>query len=511
MAILPVSADDPSVNVISSSGIYNDQLNRGINVQAKGDVVGASGRMLDGSISREPIQPPYFSLTPLERDEIVKQNSYVQGIITGRMHRISGIDWIVEPTGRMEEDFIDAMRMRFQLYEEYKNVPELKYKVASIRQSSILRENLIDLLPDMSNFKSALRRWRLKYKHQVRTSSAQVEDWINRANDQVDFEEFQKKWVYDLMAHGASSIFWDTQAPNIQKTFYMLPGGSVMQIRHPYAGPGVAWVQMVAGYETKIYLENEMIYDTYIPTSSRTYGVVPLDALVNKVAESLMFDRMSAERADGTRPPEKMVVFGEQSPIPGFGGNNPDSFSIPLPTDQMGKLEQKINTERQNAIAVISGVGTPQILDLSRADTFAAQNERQTRLLKDIALVFNVSNNEINETGAEGSSGRAVSESLERVDKEKGTGPIIRVIDKTMTKKVLTRKFGDNWIFKHKGALSELEEVELDAKKLSSSTYSVNEIREARGEDPFSGEEFNKPSNAQQAMGQVGAMFNGQG
>lgn len=508
MAILPVAADDPSVNVVSSSGIYNDQLKRGINVQARGDVVGASGRMLDGSIGREPIQPPYFSLTPIERDEIVKQNSYVQGIITGRMHRISGIDWNIEPVGRMEADFIDAMKMRHQLYKEYKEVPELKYRVAAMKQAATLRENLPDLLPDMSNFQAAIRRWRLKYQHHIRHSASEIEDWVNDANDQVDFEEFQKKWVYDLMTHGASSIFWDLESPQIQQSFYMLPGGSVMQIRNPYAGPGVAWVQMIPGFETKIYLENEMIYDTYIPISARSYGIVPLDALTNKVAESLMFDRMSAERADGTRPPEKAIVFGETSPIPGFGSEGASGMSVPLPVDQTRQLEQKFNVERQNAIAVISGVGTPQILDLSRADTFAAQNDRQTRLLKDIALVLNVSNNEINETGSEGTSGRSTSESLERVDKEKGIGPIIRIIDKTMSKKVINRKFGEGFMLQHQGGATELEQVEIEAKKLSSGLYAVNEVREESGKEPFQGEEFDKPSAAQQTMDQLGSIFN---
>lgn len=506
--ILPVAPDNPAANSVRSGGILSGHLDRGINVQTRGDVMATSGRLLDGTIGIEPIQPPYFSLTPLERDEIAKQNSYVQGILTGRMHRISGIDWAIEPVGRMEADFIDAMRMRYQLYAEFRGSDDLKYKFAAHRQNLVLRENLPDLLPDLSNFKSALRRWRMKYQSAVRSSAAEVEDWINQANDQVDFEEFQKKWVYDLMIHGASSIYWDVESPMINQTFYMLPGGTVSQIRNPYAGPGVAWVQMVPGFETKIYYENEMVYDTYIPISSRTYGLVPLDALVNKVAESLMFDKQAAERADGTRPPEKAVIFGESSPIPGFGKET-ESMQIPLPVDQIRQLEQKFNVERQNAIAVISGVGTPQILDLSRADTFAAQNERQTRLLKDIALVFNVSNNEINETGSEGTSGRSVSESLERIDKEKGIGPILRIINRTMTNKILPRRFGDAWIFKHNAGMSEVEQVELETKKLNSGSYSVNEIREERGDDPYQGDEYDKPqgSQAQQAVDNLGSLF----
>jgi hypothetical protein len=185
-----------------------------------------------------------------------------------------------------------------------------------------------------------------------------------------------------------------------------------------------------------------------------------------------------------------------------------NSFTVPLPEEQQGRIEQKFNTARQNAIAVISGFGTPQVLDLSRADTFAAQNERQTRLLKDIALVFNVSNNEINETGSEGTSGRSVSEALERVDKEKGIGPLIRIIDKTMTNMILPRRFGDLWVFRHNDGLSETQQVEQDTKKLSSGTYSVNEIREARGDDPFDGEEYDVPQGAAAPGQQLGSEIN---
>lgn len=509
MAYLPTAPDDIAANSVRSGGIVSNQLGRGINSQARGDILSTSGRRQDGSITQENIQPPYFSLTPIERDEIAKQNSYVQGIITGRMHRISGIDWTIKPKGEKEDDFIQAMKMRHQQYKETAGAPELGYKVFAMRQKAILRQNLPDLLPDLSNFQSSLRRWRLRYKSKVKTSSQQVYDWVNQANDQDDFEEFQKKWVYDLQIHGSSAIYWDLQSTMISQSFYMLPGGTVMQVREPYAGPGIAWVQMVPGYETKIYYENEMVYDTYIPISARSYGMVPLDALVNKIAETLLFDRLAAERADGTRPPEKAVIFGEKSPIPGFGDGGAQGFEVPLPTDVQGRLEQKFNTERQNAIAVISGIGTPQILDLSRADTFAAQNERQTRLLKDIALVFNVSNNEINETGSEGTSGRSVSESLERIDKEKGIGPIIRIIDKTMTNKILPRRFGNYWEFSHSGGMSEIEQVELDTKKLNSGSYDVNEVRESRGDDPYEGEEFDKPQGAQQAMNQIGSMFGG--
>lgn len=509
MGYLPVSAEDQSVNSVSSQFTPQNRLGRGINVQSRGDILGASGRLQDGTIGRETFQPPYFSLTPLERDEIAKQNSNVQGLVTGRMHTISGIDWSIAPKGEKEDDFIESMKMRYQLFNEINGAPGLQYKIAAYKQKSEMLKHLPDLLPDLSNFQGSLRRWRVRYRKTVRESASQVTDWLNSANDQVDFEEFQKKWVYDLMVHGSSAIYWDTESPSIQRTFYMLPGGTVMQVRNPYAGPGVAWFQMVPGFETKIYFENEMIYDTYIPTSSRTYGLVPLDALVNKVAESLMFDRTSAERADGTRPPEKAVIFGETSPIPGFG-SDPTVGSVPMPTDQQRQLEQKFNVERQNAIAVISGTGTPHVLDLSRADTFAAQNERQTKLLKDIALVFNASNLEINMTDSDGVSGRSTGETLERVDKQKGTGPIIRIIDKTITNKILTKKFSDYWEFSHNGGMSEVAQVELDAKKLQSGTYDVNDIRESRGDDPYEGEEYNKPQGAaaQQAVDQIGSLFN---
>lgn len=510
MPILPVAADDPQVNIVTEGKVYNQKDKRGLNVQSLGDVVVMSGRMEDGRIGREYVQQPYFSLTPLERDEIAKQNSYVQGIITGRMHRIAGIDWKVIPKAEVEDDFVQAMKMRKQIIGELRGSTEIAHKILALKYSTIIRNEIPGVLPDLSNFDMALRRWRKLYRKRATESASQVEDWIQQANDQDDFEEFQKKWIYDLMIHGSSSIYWDTKSVPDKQTFYMLPGGTVMPVRNPYAGPGAAWVQQVPGYETKLYFRDEIVHDIYVPISSRSYGVVPLDALVNKVAESLLFDQMAAERADGTKPPEKAVIFGDRSPLSGFGGTDAFMNDVPLPQDQQRKLEQKLNTERQNAIAVLSGVGTPIVMDLSRADTFQAQSERQIRLLKDIALVFNVSNNEINETGSEGTSGRSVSESLERIDKEKGIGPLIRIIDKTMTSKILPRRFGSYWRFEHNDGLSETQQVQMDAQKLQSGTYSINEIREERGDDLFEGEQFDAPQGAggnQPGVNQMNPLF----
>ena len=173
------------------------------------------------------------------------------------------------------------------------------------------------------------------------------------------------------------------------------------------------------------------------------------------------------------------------------------SFDPPLPADEQKRIETKINTARKEAIMTLSGMGAAvQVVDLSKADTFGQQDARQDRLLKDIALVFNVSNNEINLTGSDGTSGRSTSESLERVDREKGIGPIIRMIDKSMTSKILPYRFGPGWEFKHDEGLTEREQIELATKKKQSGVIPTNEIREDLGKEALSAEELEKLEGA---------------
>lgn len=467
-----------------------------LNVKGRDELMTVSGYMTDGTYTKGSIQYPYFFLSVEDRVMIVKKNSDVFGIISGRMQTISGIEWQISRKVDEEEQTVDKLRMYQELFTEYGDPLNIRDIVVRKQMYQKMREELVDLKPDMSNFEASLRRWKKKNKRVMTDSKMMIEDWVNKPNSDDDFEEFKKKWVFDLHTHGASAIYKQYYNGDMIG-IYMLPGGSVLPLRHMYVGPGSAYAQILPALEPRILSSDEIVFDNYMPTSDRSYGLVPLEALVNKIAESLLFDERAAAQADGTRPPEKLIAFGETGNL-GFDLNTP--FQNTEDVAEQERLQQIVTMARKEAIAVITGKGTPVAIDLSKADTFAAQSDRQDKLLRAIALVFSASNIEVNLTGSEDTSGRATSETQERIDQKKGIGPVLRIIDKTMTDKIIPCKFGPGWVFKHKGAESEYDQVELEAKKLQSGTYTVNELRDARGAEPIPDEAYDKPPGGTQAQ-----------
>ena len=299
------------------------------------------------------------------------------------------------------------------------------------------------------------------------------------------------------MIHGASSIYKEYMNVNTLENFYVLPGGTVYPLRGIHVGSFVGYAQVVVGYMPKIYFQDEMTFTNYLPSAARSYGYVPLDALINKISEQILFDQFAAERADGTKEPEKLIVFGDNRSL--YGDLTGD-ISLPMNPDEQKRIEEKINTIRKGAIATLSGVGTPVVEDISKADTFQQQSDRQDKLLRDIALVFNMTNMEINLAGGEFTSGKETSETQAEIEEGKGTQPIIQKIQSILNKRILPFRFGTDYIFQYKKGLSDFEQVKLDTMKQQSGTYTRNEIRIDRGDEPIL-EEGNDSLNQQQQQG----------
>jgi hypothetical protein len=206
-----------------------------------------------------------------------------------------------------------------------------------------------------------------------------------------------------------------------------------------------------------------------------------------------MFDQRAAEMADGTRPPEKLVVMGDRTPFGDIG----KEFDVPLSKPEQRRVEQILNEQKKEALRVLTGYGMPVVVDISRADTFQFQSERQRMVREEVGLVFGASNMEMNLTGAESTSGRNSSETQERYDLYKGIYPIIQGIERFYNREVLPFRYGVGYELSFKTGLSEREKLAALREKKDSGLYSVNEIRTRDlGEDPFSGEEFDKPSGA---------------
>jgi hypothetical protein len=497
MAYLATTPENGMINVTG----YSDNKRRGLNVYTMSEIVNVTGTNQHGKITTVEAQIPIFILTPMEREYIARVNSDIFGVCISRMNRISCLEWNITRKKNEEDLIAEKLKSYKQIYDEYSDISNIYELVVRRRALMSIREELIDVKQDLSNFDNSLRRWRKKLREKNQYSADEIKEWINNINSEDDFEEYKKKWVFDLMVHGASSQYKQSFNNRLEHV-YLLPGGSVFPIRSRFVGSSTGYIQMLSGIEPKIYFANEMLFDAYVPISARSYGLIPMEALVNKIAESLLFDRLAAERADGTKPPEKLIVLGEQSKM--FGDLNSISFNMPVNEQEQNRIETIVNEERKNAIRVITGVGTPVVADISKADTFQIQSDRQDKVLRNVAFVFSMSPLEISQTGSGDLSGRATAESQERLERERGIYPIVRIIDKTLTNKIIPFRYGPGWIFTHETGLTEEEKIKLETMKMQSGTYSVNEIREERGDDLYPDDIYDRPPGSGGATGQPG-------
>lgn len=470
-------------------------MRRGLSVYTSSELIGVSGRDKTGKHIQGLQEVPLFGLGIMDRIAISQKCDAVYGVVTGRMQRIAGLEWSVQREAKHEDRLELYMKQCRQIFQEYE-APDLpiKFKIIRARMVSNIMKYLPDVTPDLSNFQGALLRWKKRIEQKNDDATTEIEDWMHQPNAQDNFDDFTKKWIYDLMIHGGSAIYKEFVADKMQN-LYLLPGGSVIPLKSRYIGPQRMFAQVVPGMDPKIYFPDEMVWSTYMPTSGISYGLIPLEALVNKVAETLFFDQRAAEMADGTRPPEKIAVFGgEKMPFGDLNGD--ESFDLPLERTEESRLETLLNEPRKNAIRVLSGQGTPTVLDLSRADTFQYQNERQKDIREAVALVYNATNMEMNLSGADNTSGRSTSEAQADISKERGIWPLVKLLENNWNFSLLPPRFGSGYIFQYKSGLSEKEQAELDLAMMTTQTYSVNEIRIARGDEPLGPEYDNPPSGA---------------
>lgn len=472
-----------------------DQFKRGVNVYSSTSVVGISGTGRDGKKIQGLIEVPQYGLAIQDREEIAKRCDAVFGVVTGRMQRIAGLEWSVQRESTQEDRIETWLKQCKQIYDEYANATGVKYIIIRFQMVQKILTKLPDCLPDLSNFNMALLRWKKRIETSNEDACSEIEDWLHQPNAQDNFDDFIKKWVFDLLVHAGSAAYKEYDADGRLENIYPILGGSVQPLKPRFVGPQRAYAQIVPGMDPKIYFPDEIMWSTYMPTSGMGSGLVPLEALVNKVAESLFFDQRAANFADGTVPAEKLAVFGgEKSP---FGGVSQDEApEMPLEKAEESRLETLLNEPRKNAIRVLSGYGTPAILDLSRGELFKDQSERQRFIRESVAFVFNASNMEVNLTGSESTSGRSTSEAQASIEREKGIYPIVKDIENDFNTQLIPFRFGSGYIFQFKSGLSEKEQAELDQSKMATQTYSINEVRLARGDEPISGEEFDKPGQS---------------
>ena len=470
---------------------------RGLNIYNITELQGITAINKHGETSTGTTERPLFLLSIDDRIEMFKRTTMLQGVITGRAKRIAGLNWKVIRKTKDDDRILAFLKEYKELYDELEGTTDIKMLATKFMMKKKLKERMPELMDDMSNFKPALRRLKRKMNRRDEDTSTEIEEWMKTPNIHDTFATLIHRWIVDLMIHGSVGLYKEYDIQKKLSNFYVLPGGTVFPYRSPTVGGVSAYFQIIPTFEPKIYYDDEIAFSSYIPTSWSSYGEVPVEALINKVAETLMFDRRSADQADGTVPPEKLIIFG-QNPSPFGGLTQTGEFELPMEKAEQKRIETKLNTARKEAIATLSGVGKPVVMDISKADTYSAQSDRQDKLLRDMALIYNMSNMEVNLAGGDFTSGKETSDSQKEIDQEKGVGPILKSIEELINRQILPFRFGYDFEFKFDVEPSEQEQVELEEKKMRTKTYAVNEIRESRGDDVFPDEKYDIPEEGVQ-------------
>lgn len=468
---------------------------RGINIYTYSQLLGITGRGKEGELLTTTYDNPYFYLSPEDRIRIAQLCTPVLGIITSRQNKIASTKWTITNNKKEEDKIASKLKSIYQVYREYQKIEDVTYIIARARLYAILKTELNELLPDASNFNGCLIRWKRRNQEIAQDRNNEIEDWLHEPNSNDKWEDFIKKWVFDDHVHGCTALYKEVMNNKIEN-LYILPGGTVIPVREKYISSLNAYLQIIDGEEPQIFFNNELSFSQYIPTSMRSYPLVPLEALINKVAETMFFDKLMADQADGTKPPEKVVIVADSSP---FGDWDKD-LEVPIDPMEQKKIEEKINTPIKGGIMTFSG-NTVTVADLSRENTMQIQMQRQKDIREEVALIFNATNQEVNLGGSDYVAGRETSETQERLEHEKGTYPHLKRIERIISKEVLPFRFGWGQMLEFETTKNEMAEIQLETAKINSRKYSINEIREDDNLDPFDDEEFDKPIGSQQPTG----------
>jgi hypothetical protein len=465
-----------------------------------------SGRDKDGNMQTGYYDQSFFYLSFDERINIFRSCVPVNAVVTSRMNTIAALDFDVISDKQQEDRLYERLKNLKAIYDEYQNATDTKYIVAKGVILKEIKDTLPDILPDLSNFMSCLMRWRKRCNDQNTDQGNWIKSWMMQPNNNDTYEEFTKKQIFDLMIHGCFAAYKEEQNRKIENV-YLLPGGAVFPLRNKFANGANAYVQVYQGLtDARIYYDDEMAFANWIPTTARGYGFIPLECLINKLAETMFFDKLMADQADGTNFPEKMVIVTDQN---AFGDLNKE-FSTPIPEEEQKRVEEKLNTPRKGKIMTFTG-NNVQVVDLSKENTMAIQIERQKDIREEVGLVFQATSMEMNLAGGDNTSGRSTAEIQKDLYYARGVLPMIKILEVFWNRNVLPFRFGSGWKVEYKSGKSEIDDIDVLQKKVLTGIYSINELREEEGIDQFKDDEYNKPMGSQKPDGTQQNPLNFQG
>lgn len=480
---------------------FQNQINTGkhraFTVYNLHEIMNITGRDKEGRLVSWGTQVPIFYLSVRQRNEIFRLCAPILGVVSSRMKRMAGLDFNIVPIRDREDEIVQGLKSIKSIYDDYEGQMDLKFLTARAKAVQTITKFLPDVLPDLSNFNNSLLRMRRKIQSVNKNKGQEIKDWLMQPTQGVSWSDYIQKVVYNLMIHGSDATFKKMNDEGLLDDFDSLVGGTVYPLASRTFSTVQGYVQLVDTTEAQIFFSDELSYIEYLPSSVQHYPFIPLEALINKVTEYLLFDGKMASEADGTRPPQKAIIITKSQ---GLGLDDVDMDENPIDTEEQSRIETKATEPTKNSIITFSG-NAIEVVDLSTTGQADLQTQRQKDIKQDVALVFNMSNMEINETGSEGTSGRSTSDAQGDIEEGKGISPIKKQISERMTNHIIPWRFGFGWMFEYEGGKNELQDVELTLKRQQAGLETINESREKEGSPVIPDEEFDKPITAAGGMG----------
>jgi len=480
-----------------------EKRQRGYQVYNQTQLTQRTGRDKEGRLLSWTVGQPYFHISIAQRIELFKLSAPVFGLVTSRMNRIAGSTFSVVPDKVNEDRIVAQLKRMKDLFFEYSDNMNMTHLMVRGKSVIEIKRFLPDVLDDLSNFERALMRWRKETGFKIQDQAQEIMEWLEHPSRGVTWEMYVKKFVFDSMIHGMVGTYKDVPDGRILENFDTLAGGSVYKLKNPYVGGIDGHIQIIDGYEPQIFFGNEISVMNPFPISGIHSAMIPLEALINQLANLLLFNEYMAKQSDGTKPPEKLVVITNNlNPY-----DQPDSADeLKMNTSEQKRIEEKLNTPRKHAIMTFAG-NNATVVDLTKADTLPSQMQLQKDIRMDVATVFNASNIEMNLAGSEFTSGKENSQTQVEMEQGKGIIPIMAMIETQINRDILPYRHGGYSLEFSRGR-NEIEELKADLLKLQTGEDTQNELRERKGKSVFEDDIYNQPMSAGQQVQPLGSEVN---
>jgi len=282
-----------------------------------GSMLPLTGTTRDGS--KEQVKLDYgsvfYTLSPWEKEEVFRKCHSVFTAVTQQAQLFSAMSYTINPSHKIEDKIVEDIRKAEHHLRWANNTSEwIKY---ALEINKYLKPYSLRFDTDsfkILNFDEALLWFRKDIRRAVIESSQQVADWVYHPYDGTQYQDFAKEYLQAMKIHGANAIL----TPSQQFDGYRLyPAGSVFEvpqvymadtnkrlyIQMPYAMNGWSSQQ-----DSRILTSDFVSFGQYIPSTSTSQGMCPLDALVTLVTTELNTDLMIMEESNFEKPPQ-WVVF----------------------------------------------------------------------------------------------------------------------------------------------------------------------------------------------------------